>query len=54
MDLRQCADMFGGLPLFFILILYFLMKSKRTLIELMLLIVCFLAFFIDFYLSFIY
>ena len=54
MTTRQFADIFGGLPLFFILILYFLIKPKRTLIELILLIVCFLAFFIDFYLSFIY
>ena len=52
MTARQFADIFGGLPLFFILILYFLMKSKRSYVEFFLLIFCFLGFFVDLYLSF--
>lgn len=52
MTTRQFADIFGGLPLFFILVLYFLMKPKRTYVEFFLLICCFLGFFVDLYLSF--
>ena len=52
MTTRQFADIFGGLPLFFILVLYFLMKPKRTYVEFFLLICCFFGFFIDLYLSF--
>lgn len=53
MNLRKFADIFGGIPFFVILIIYFYCNN-RTNIETILLICCIFALIIDIYLSFIY
>ena len=51
MDLRQIADIFGGIPLFVILTLYFF-NNRKTVVQKFLLFSCIVALFIDIYLSF--
>ena len=53
MDLRQFADTFGGIPLFLLLIVYFL-KNNKTTFQKFLLFACIVALLIDIYLSFFY
>ena len=53
MNLRKFADIYGGIPLFIILIIYFSFNIKSN-IEKILLIFCFIALIIDIYLSFFY
>jgi hypothetical protein len=53
MDLRKFADTFGGIPLFVLLISYFI-KNQKTLFQKFLLLSCVSALIIDVYLSFFY
>ena len=51
MDLHQFADTFGGIPLFLLLIVYF-MKNNKTAFQKFLLFACIVALVVDVYLSF--
>jgi len=51
MDLRHFADTFGGIPLFLLLIVYFV-KNNKTVFQKFLLFSCIVALVIDVYLSF--
>jgi hypothetical protein len=53
MGLRQLADIYGGIPFFIILILYFY-SVRKTPIVYLLLVGSIVALLIDVYLSFIY
>lgn len=53
MDLRKFADTYGGIPLFIILIIYFINVKNKNYIEYILLSCCITALIIDSYLSFI-
>lgn len=53
MNLRKFADIYGGIPLFIILIIYF-SNNINSNIEVVLLLCCVIALMIDVYLSFIY
>jgi Na+/melibiose symporter-like transporter len=52
MDLRHFADLFGGIPLFILLILYFYNKKGGN--EKILFYFCSFALIVDIYLSFFY
>ena len=51
MGLRQLADIYGGIPFFIILILYFCSVRKTPIVCLLLVII---ALIVDVYLSFVY
>ena len=54
MNLRRIADIFGGIPLFIILIVFFAYTFHRSHIHKILCIMCVIALIIDIYLSFFY
>ncbi len=53
MNLRKFADIYGGIPFFIILIIYFSININSN-IEKILLLSCFIALIIDIYLSFFF
>ena len=53
MGLRQLADIYGGIPFFIILILYFC-SVRKTPIVCLLLVGSIIALLVDIYLSFVY
>ena len=53
MNLRKFADIYGGIPLFITLVIYFSLNIKSN-IEKTLLLFCFIALIVDIYLSFFY
>ena len=54
MNLRKIADIFGGIPLFIILIVFFANTFHRSPVHKILCILCVVALIIDVYLSFFY
>ena len=51
MDLRKIADIYGGIPLFLLLIFYFSQKKNKTMFEYMLYLGSSIGFIVDLILS---